>query len=66
MNKSNCNLQQPLPSGEKNGTSQPHVTGTLSAEISGETLAWLLRINKNMKRMAADEEYRLEIAKDLS
>lgn len=27
---------------------------------------WLVRINKNMKRMAEDETYRLEIAKRLS
>ncbi len=66
MNKSNCDMQPPLPGGEKKGTSQTPVTGTVSAEISDETLAWLARINKNMKRMSEDEEYRLTIAKDLS
>lgn len=38
----------------------------LSEAQLAETIAWLDRANKNMKRMATDEAYRLEIAKKLS
>jgi hypothetical protein len=67
MMKLNSSLPQPLPSDAKMASYQTPVTNNPSgASISGETKAWLATINKNMKRMSEDEEYRLEIAKNLS
>lgn len=43
------------------------VTGKLSEQRQEEeTDAWLERINMGMKRMTEDENYRREIARDLS
>lgn len=38
----------------------------LNKEQISETTAWLERVNKNMRRMSQDEEYRKEIAKKVS
>ncbi len=66
-NKPSYDSPQPFSNGAQMVASQtPASNKPLGASLSDETIAWLTTINNNMKRMSEDEEYRLEIAKNLS